>query len=68
MPLRKHLKRAQQKLLTDSGPVEVHVEGSDQVLQERPDQPEVDATDAPGSVHQDDDVRLGFTLTREGLF
>lgn len=57
-----------QSLLTNPGPVKLHVERSDQAFQERPDQLEVDASDAPGAVHQDDDVRRGSRLTRERLF
>lgn len=51
--------------LTYAGLVDLHVEGLDQVLKEGPDQPEVDPTDAPGAVHQDDDVGDGWGLTHE---
>lgn len=54
--------------LTNSGLVKVHIEGSDQALQERPDQPEVDASDTPGAIHQNNDVGYGLSLTQKRLF
>lgn len=56
-----------ENLLTNPGLVELHRKGPDQVFQERPDQPEVDATDTPGAVHQNHDVGYGWRLTHKPL-
>lgn len=47
----KHPKPRYQNLLTNPGLVKLHTEGPDQVFQERPDQPEVDPADTPGTIH-----------------
>lgn len=60
-----HLKHRNQSLLTNSGLIKLHSEGSDQVLQEGPDKPEVDAADTPGAVHQNHNVGYGWSLTHE---
>jgi len=61
----KHLKPRNQNLLTNPGLVKLHRKGLDQVFQERPDQPEVDAADTPGAIHQNNDVRYGWSLTHK---
>ena len=62
-----YLKQKNQNILTNPGLVELHREGLDQVFQERPDQPEVDAADTPGAVHQYHNVGDGWSLTHELL-
>lgn len=57
-----------QNLLTNPGLVKLHIEGPDQVFQESPDQPEVDAADTPGAIHQNDNVRYGRSLTHKAIF
>lgn len=59
---------SQREILTDPGLVRLHIERPDQVLQERPDQPEVDAADTPGSIHQNNNVGYGRSVTHKPLF
>lgn len=61
-------KRRLAKHLTNSGPVKVHIKGFDQARQEHPDQLEVGASDAPGTVHQHNDICYSFSLTHELRF
>ncbi len=64
----KRLKLGNQNLLTNPGLVKLHTEGLDQVFQERPDQPEVDPADTPGTIHQNNNVGYGRSLTHKALF
>lgn len=55
-------------LLTNPGLVKLDRESSDQIFQERPDQPEVDAADTPGAIHKNNNVRYGWSLTHKSVF
>lgn len=57
-----------QNILTNPRLVKPNREGPDQVFQEGPHQPEVDATDAPGAVHQDHDVGDRWSLATKSVF